>query len=224
MFREHSVSVVIPCFNEEKGIAAVLRGLPSCVDEVIVVDNNSTDGTAATAQALGAAVIFERRKGYGRAYLAGLPAARGDIIATLDGDGQYPSTAIPAMVDHLLDQDLDFVSGARFPLANGAAMCRRNIVGNKIQTYAMRALFGVAVTDSQSGMWAFRRSILPRLRLVSAGMSFSEEIKLEAIRQRGIRFGELHIDYHERIGQTKLYPWRDGVLNMWFLLKRRLGR
>lgn len=224
MHRGYAISLVIPCFNEEKGVATILRDMSPCVDEVIVVDNNSTDSTAATAKALGARVIFEGRMGYGRAYRTGLPMARGDIIATLDGDGQYPSAAILPMVDDLLDRDLDFVSGARFPLSNGDSMCRRNIIGNLIQTYTMRLMFQVPVIDSQSGMWVFWRSVLSRLRLVSEGMSFSEEIKLEAVRHPEVRFGEFHIDYRERIGETKLYPWRDGVLNMWFLLKCRLGR
>ena len=216
--------MVIPCYNEEKGIAAVLSGMPDCVDEVIVVDNDSTDETAAVAQSLGAKVVFKKEKGYGRAYRAGLPMATGDVIATLDGDGQYPSVAIPPMIDYMVDRELDFVSAARFPLTHRNSMCLRNILGNKLQTYTMRLLFLTNIRDSQSGMWVFRRSVLDHLTLVSNGMSFSEEIKIEAIRNPAIRFGEFHIDLRERIGKTKLYPWKDGVKNLWFLLKKRLMR
>ncbi len=99
MYRELTLSVVIPCLNEEKGIAKVLKGMPDCVDEVVVVDNGSMDGTAAVAESLGAKIIFEKEKGYGRAYGAGLPVATGDVIVTLDGDGQYPSAAIPPIID-----------------------------------------------------------------------------------------------------------------------------
>lgn len=224
MYRGQLVSVVIPCFNEEKGIAAILAGMPDCVDEVIVVDNDSTDETAAVAQSLGAKVVFKKEKGYGRAYQAGLPVATGDVIATLDGDGQYPSAAIPPMIDFMLDHELDFVSAARFPLTNKNSMCLRNILGNMLQTYTMRLVFLTNIADSQSGMWVFKRSVLDRVRLVSDGMSFSEEIKIEAIRNPAVRFGEFHIEYRERIGETKLYPWKDGVQNMWFLLKKRLMR
>lgn len=224
MYRGQAISVVIPCFNEEAGIVAVLKDIPDCVDEVTVVDNYSTDGTAAVAERLGAKVVFEKEKGYGRAYRAGLAVARGDIIATLDGDGQYPATAIAPMIEYMLTAGLDFVSGTRFPLKNPNSMCLRNILGNKVQTYAMRLLFFTNIRDSQSGMWVFRRSILEHLNLVSNGMSFSEEIKIEAMLNKRIRFGEFHIDYHERIGQTKLYPWRDGIQNMWFLLRCRLRR
>ena len=73
--------------------------------------------------------------------------------------------------------------------------------------------------DSQSGMWVFKRYILDRLTLSSNGMSFSEEIKIESLQHKDIRFGEFKIDYIERIGETKLLPWRDGVKNMLFLFK-----
>lgn len=103
-------------------------------------------------------------------------------------------------------------------------MCLRNILGNMLQTYTMRLVFLTNIADSQSGMWVFKRSVLDRVRLVSDGMSFSEEIKIEAIRNPAVRFGEFHIEYRERIGKTKLYPWKDGAQNMWFLLKKRLMR
>lgn len=224
MYRDQRISVVIPCFNEEHGLRHVLEQMPAYVDEVIVVDNNSTDETARVAQELGARVIFEARKGYGNAYQAGLPAASGEIIATVDGDGTYPAAAIATIVDVLLDQRLDFVSASRFPLSNRRAMRTRNVIGNMILTYTFRALYLRWVADSQSGMWVFRRSCLRDLRPTQPGMAFSEEIKIEALQAPGLRFGEHHIAYTERIGETKLYPWRDGLANLLFLLRRRLGR
>ena len=77
------------------------------------------------------------------------------------------------------------------------------------------------VRDSQSGMWVFRRSILKDMRLEADGMAFSEEIKIEALRRPDIRFGEISIMYTSRLGEKKLNPWRDGVQNLWFLLKKR---
>lgn len=224
MYRNLTISVVIPCFNEEHGLKYVLEQMPEYVDEVVVVDNNSTDDTARIAVEGGARVIFESRKGYGRAYQAGLPAATGDIIATVDGDGTYPSNMIATIVDALIDKKLDFISASRFPLRNPAAMRRRNQLGNKVLTYTFRLLFLRWVADSQSGMWVFRRSCLAQIRPVHPGMAFSEEIKIEAIQGHGLRFGEVHIDYHERIGETKLFTWRDGWSNLWFLFRRRLGR
>lgn len=223
MYKGLSVSVVIPCFNEEEGIAHVLRGMPDYVDETIVVDNNSTDGTAEAARALGARVIFERRKGYGSAYQAGLPAATGDIIATVDGDGTYPSEAIAPLIDELLAGGLDFISASRFPLQNPGAMRARNQLGNQVLTWTARVLFRYWFADSQSGMWVFRRHCLRWIAPRDLGMAFSEEIKLEALRAPQVRFGERPIAYHERIGETKLFTWRDGFRNLAFLFRYRAG-
>ncbi len=222
MYKGLSVSVVIPCFNEEHGIASVLRSMPPYVDQVIVVDNNSTDETGRIAQELGAEVIFETRKGYGNAYKAGLPAARCDIIATADGDGTYPTASIGPIIDYMLEKRYSFVSASRFPLRNPKAMRFRNTLGNKILTYTTRVLWLRWIADSQSGMWVFRREVLDHVRLESGGMPFSEEIKLRVIDHPRLRLGEYHIDYSERIGETKLFPWKDGVENLTYLFRLRL--
>ncbi len=219
MYRRFSISVLIPCYNEEKGIVEVLNGMPEFIDEVIVVDNGSTDRSSVFAEEKGAIVIYEKRRGYGRAYKTGLSNVRGDIIATLDGDGQHPSKSIAPIIDYILDEKFDFISASRFPLKNSGSMSFRNILGNKIQTYTMRILFGCKIMDSQSGMWVFKRSILDYLKLTGNGMSFSEEIKIEAIKHKEVCFGEFHIHCAERFGETKLLPWRDGVKNMLFLFK-----
>lgn len=217
------ISVVIPCYNEEEGVQYVMRSLPDCVDEVVVIDNNSTDRTAEVAEALGAKVVFEGRKGYGAAYKAGLPAVSGDVTITLDGDGTYPSEQIPELVDFLEDRNLDFISAARFPLQNPKAMNFSNKVGNMVLTIAMLLLYGTPIKDSQSGMWVFRSRILPKLNLTSDGMPLSEEIKIEAIRAEDIAFAEYHVNYHPRVGEVKLEKWRDGFRNLAFLVKKRFG-
>lgn len=224
MYRDLTVSVVIPCFNEEHGIKQVLASIPTYVDEVIVVDNNSTDNTARVARDCGAQVVFEGRKGYGRAHQAGLSAAGGDVIATLDGDGQSPACSIGPMIDFMLDRGLDFVSGTRFPLRNRDTMALTNRLGNRLLNYAFRLLYFHWIADSQSGMWVFRRTCLRYLHPTHPGMAFSEEIKVEALQEPEVRFGEFHIDYHERIGESKLFVWRDGWSNLTFLVRRRFGR
>lgn len=223
MHRNLTISVVIPCYNEEDGIAHVIQGLPGCVDEVVVVDNNSTDRTAELAESMGAKVVFEKHKGYGAAYKAGLPAVSGDVTVTMDGDGTYPSEQIPELVDHLVDANLDFVSAARFPLKNPKAMNFTNKVGNRVLTIAMLILYGKNIKDSQSGMWVFKSEVYGRLKVTSDGMPFSEEIKIEAIRAKDVRFGEYRINYHPRIGEVKLEKWRDGFRNLFFLVKKRFA-
>jgi len=223
MHRGLSISVVIPCYNEEEGIQQVIRAMPGYVDEIVVVDNNSTDRTSEVARGLGARVVFQPKKGYGAAYQAGLPAATGDVIATLDGDGTYPADEIALLVDALEDHKLDFISGSRFPLRNRDSMNFTNQVGNLVLTVATALLWFRPLRDSQSGMWVFRRSILPRLRLTSDGMPLSEEIKIEAIEKLGPRFAEVGIDYRPRIGEVKLQKWRDGWRNLSFLFAKRFG-
>lgn len=224
MYKGLSVSVVIPCFNEEKGIAAVLEAMPGYVDQVVVVDNNSTDDTGRIAEQMGAEVIFETKKGYGNAYQAGFPHARCDIVATADGDGTYPTHSIGPIIDYLLANNLDFVSASRFPLRNPKAMRFRNVLGNMVLTYTTRILWLRWIADSQSGMWVFRRKVLKQINPRHTGMAFSEEIKLEVIEHPRLRFGEYHVDYSERIGETKLFAWKDGFENLFYLFKLRLRR
>jgi len=222
MHRDLSITVVIPCYNEQDGVREVIGRMPKAVDEVVVVDNNCTDATAEVARSLGARVVPERTPGYGAAYKTGLSAATGDVIVTLDGDGTYPPEEIPRLVDTMVDRGWEFLSACRFPLIDGTAMHLSNRLGNWVLTVAAATLFLRPIRDSQSGMWVFRRPILSRLRLTSNGMAFSEEIKLEAL-IRGCRFGEAHIRYGARVGEVKLQKWRDGWNNLSFLVRKRVG-
>lgn len=217
------ICLVIPCYNEEDGIRQVLSRVPREVDDVVVVDNASTDRTSVVAAQGGARVVPETRRGYGAAYKAGLAAASGDVVVTLDGDGTYPPEQIPRLVDVLVDRNWDFLSACRFPLSDPRAMGWSNQIGNGVLTVATWLLFRQPIRDSQSGMWVFRRALLERLQLTSDGMAFSEEIKLEAL-LRGARFGEEHIPYGIREGEVKLQKWRDGWANLVFLVRKRLRR
>jgi dolichol-phosphate hexosyltransferase len=223
VYRNRRITVVIPCLNEEKGIAQVLSRMPEFVDEIIVVDNNSTDRTAEVAAGLGARVLHEEVRGYGRAYKTGLVQSRGDIIVTLDGDHSYPPDAISYLLEAFLHSEVRFLSASRFPLKNKKAMSFKHWMGNKLLSLAMSILFFRWVRDSQSGMWVFERSSLEEMHLVSDGMAFSEEIKIEAIIKKRIGFKEIYIDYSNRMGEIKLQPWRDGVRNVSFLLRKRFG-
>src|SRR5258706_10718629 len=136
MHRGLRICLVIPCYNEEQGIRQVMARVPSEVDETIVVDNASTDGTAAAARESGARVVEESKKGYGAAYKAGLAAATGDVVVTLDGDGTYPPEQIPRLVDVLLDREWDFLSACRFPLSDPRPMGWSNQLGNAVLTAA----------------------------------------------------------------------------------------
>jgi glycosyltransferase involved in cell wall biosynthesis len=224
MYKSLSITVIIPCLNEEQGIETVLRAMPDFVDEVVVVDNNSTDRTSEVAASLGAKVVREEVRGYGRAYKRGFTCATSDIIITLDGDHSYPVDALSYLIEAFLHLEVDFLNASRFPVRDPRAMSFKNKFGNLVLSLAVSMLFFRWVRDSQSGMWVFRRSILKEMKLVSDGMAFSEEIKIEALRSPQIRFGEISIMYSSRLGETKLNAWRDGFANLAFLLKKRFYR
>ena len=223
MYKGQSITVIIPCLNEEQGIRRVLESMPDFVDEVIVVDNNSTDDTHRVATSLGAKVIREEVRGYGRSYKRGFKSAAGDIIVTLDGDHSYPVDALSYLLEAFRHLEVDFLNASRFPVRDRNAMSAKHWMGNLMLSLAMSVLYLRWVRDSQSGMWVFRRAILEKMTLVSDGMSFSEEIKIEALKNSSIRFGEISIQYSSRLGEIKLNPWRDGFQNLWFLVKKRFS-
>src|ERR1700733_15071586 len=223
MYKENRITVIIPCLNEEQGIESVLRRMPEFVDEVIVVDNGSTDRTSDVAKSFGARVIREHVRGYGRSYKTGFAYATGDLIVTLDGDHSYPPDAISCLLETFLHLEVDFLNASRFPVRDRNAMSFKHKFGNLILSLAMSILYFTWVRDSQSGMWVFRRSILAGMRLESDGMAFSEEIKIEALKLNRHRFAELSILYSSRLGEIKLNPWRDGLYNLWFLLRKRFS-
>ncbi len=223
MYKNHRISLVMPCYNEENGLREIYRDLPACVDEVIVADNNSTDRTAQVARELGAKVVHEPKQGYGAAYKAGLRGATGDIIVTMDGDGTYPRNFIPILLDVMIDEGFDFLTCDRTGHKDKPSNWLR-LFGNDVLNFFIWILFWIRVRDSQSGMWVFRRDVLQHLHLTSDTMAFSEEIKLEAMRKkRLIRAKELPIYYKERHGVSKLRIWRDGFYNLFFLFRKRFG-
>jgi glycosyltransferase involved in cell wall biosynthesis len=191
---------------------------------VIVVDNNSTDRTSEVAASLGAKVVRERLRGYGRSYKRGFAEATCDLIITLDGDHSYPVDAISYLIEAFLHLGVDFLNASRFPVRDSRGMSFRNKIGNLGLSLALSVLFFRWVRDSQSGMWVFRRSILQNMKLESDGMGFSEEIKIEALRNPRIQFGEIAIMYSSRLGETKLNIWRDGLQNLLLLFKKRFFR
>lgn len=224
MYKGQIITVVIPCLNEEQGIEQVLKRMPEFVDEVVVVDNGSTDRTSEIARTYGAQVIREEVRGYGRSYRRGFANARGDVIVTLDGDHSYPVDAISYLLEAFLHLEVDFLNASRFPVRDRRAMSFKHKMGNLILSLATSVLYFRWVRDSQSGMWVFRRSILEEMNLESDGMAFSEEIKIEALKNRKIRFQEISIQYSSRLGEVKLNPWRDGMYNLYFLVRKRFTR
>src|ERR1700747_983163 len=167
MYKGQRITVIIPCLNEEQGLDQILRRMPEFVDEVIVVDNGSTDRTAHIAESLGASVIREDVRGYGRSYKKGFAHATGDLIVTLDGDHTYPVSGISYLLEAFLHLEVDFLNASRFPVRDRQGMSLKHKIGNIILSTAMSVLYFKWVRDSQSGMWVFRRSLLDKMQLES---------------------------------------------------------
>jgi glycosyltransferase involved in cell wall biosynthesis len=222
MYKNNSISIIIPCYNEEMAIKSVLHEIPSYIDEVIVVDNNSADKTAEYASSCGAEIVYEDRRGYGFAFRKGLHRARCKIIATFDGDGTYSFSELRKLLEHLISNDLDFVIGDRLTYLDRASMKKLNYIGNLILSFILRVLYRCNIKDSQSGMWVAKNSILKEMKLISGGMSLSEEIKIRVITRPFAKFKEIPINYERRMGKSKLNIWFDGIKNILFLFTLRL--
>ena len=218
------ISVVIPCLNEEEAVGSVVAQAWEGIrrsgrdGEVIVVDNDSSDGSAEVAAKHGARVVREPRRGYGSAYLAGLADARGDYVVMGDADETYPIQELGPFVDRL-EQGDDLVLGSRFQgQIHGDAMPWLNRrVGNPILTGLLNLFFGVKVSDAHCGMRAVRRDALRTLDLHSTGMEFASEMVFKAYR-RGLNVSEIPIDYFPRVGESKLNRFGDAWRHARFML------
>lgn len=218
------ISVVMPCLNEEASVGLCvskawegirrtgLRG------EVIVADNGSTDNSRAVAEAAGARVVHQPRRGYGNAYLKGFSAARGRIIVMGDSDDSYDFTSLPDVV-RPLDHGADYVLGSRFAgqIRKGAMTWSHRYVGNPVLTTILNVLFKLKVSDAHSGFRAFTRRALDKMALQCEGMEFASEIVVKAARA-DLRVAEVPITYHRRIGESKLNSFKDGWRHLRFLL------
>ena len=218
------ISVIIPCLNEEEAVGKVVdqafEGIRRSgrTGEVIVVDNGSSDASPRIAQAHGAIVVSETRRGYGSAYLAGLDAARGEYLVMGDADDTYPLDELGTFVDSL-EAGTDLVIGSRFKgTIHGDAMPFLNrFVGNPVLTGMLNVMFGVRVSDAHCGMRALRRDALAKLELHSTGMEFASEMVFKAYR-RGLAVSEVPIDYYPRVGESKLNRFGDAWRHVRFML------
>jgi glycosyltransferase involved in cell wall biosynthesis len=219
-----SVSIVMPCLNEEETVGVCVTkamswlarsGVPG---EVVVVDNGSTDRSAEIAAAAGARVVHERRRGYGQAYLRGFSEARGDFIVMGDADDTYDFSELDNLVVPLT-AGADMVLGNRFSggIASGAMPWLHRYLGSPIINLVIRLFFGTRIGDSQSGLRAFRRSAAETLGLRSTGMELASEMIVSAARA-GMQIVEVPAPYAVRRGASKLNTVRDGWRHLRFLL------
>jgi glycosyltransferase involved in cell wall biosynthesis len=222
-----TLSVVIPAYNEENGIAEiasrVLAVAPALnqagVDglELLVVDDGSRDRTAEVAEGITGVTLIRhpKNKGYGAALKTGFSKARGELVGFLDADGTYPPEYFPQLCQAAL-QGTDLVIGSRMAGADSKMPLTRR-VGNFFFASLLTLLSRQKVTDSASGMRVFRREILERIYPLPDGLNLTPVMSTRAVHE-GIRIREVPIPYSERVGRSKLSVIRDGSIFMQSML------
>ncbi|WP_406697183.1 glycosyltransferase [Singulisphaera sp. Ch08] len=213
------VAVAIPCYNEAAAIATVIAEWRSALPdaEIVVFDNNSSDGTGAIARDLGVRVVDVPRQGKGHAVQAMFHHLQDrDAVIMVDGDGTYPAEEIGRLLRPILDGTADMSIGARIPVAEPGAMTPLRGLGNVLIRGAFRVLIGRGPGDLLSGYRVFGPRFLESVSLRSEGFEIETELASEAV-ARQMRTVEVPVPYHPRIAGTasKLNLFRDG----WRILK-----
>lgn len=201
-----TIKVIIPALNEAASIGRVLAEIPNIVDEVVVVDNGSTDTTAMVAQEFGATVLRENRKGYGHACLCGLAylAPKPPVIVVfLDGDySDFPADLV-AVVAPILIRKADFVVGARVTDQRSAgALTPQQIFGNALACWLMKVLYGGRFTDL-GPFRAIKWDALQKLYMSDTTYGWTVEMQLKVL-QKKIAYTEVPVRYRNRIGHSKV--------------------
>lgn len=214
------VSVIIPTHNEVQAIGRVLADLPSAlVTEVIVVDSNSTDGTSDLARSMGAEVIQEPRRGYGRACLTGLANAKNpDVVVFLDGDYSDRPSELPILLAPIIEGRADITLGSRLQdRRSAAALPWHQVLGNRLAASLIGLLYGLKISDL-GPFRAARAEVLRALALEETTYGWAVEMILKAA-LAGYRVVEVPVSYYSRIGKSKISGTVKGTLGAgWFIL------
>ena len=208
--------MIIPAYNESASIGLVVRDIPGIVQEVIVVNNNSADQTSANARAAGATVIDQPKPGYGNACLKGMEFVAGqkekpDIIVFIDGDHSDYAEELTKLVDPIINNNMDFVVGARVPrFREKNAMTPQQVWGNKLATFLMKIFFKSTFTDL-GPFRAIRYDKLLQLQMSDKTYGWTVEMQLKALKQ-GLAYTEIPVHYRARIGVSKVSGTLKGTI------------
>jgi glycosyltransferase involved in cell wall biosynthesis len=219
------VSVIIPTRNEASAIGRVLADLPrDLVTEVLVVDSNSTDGTPEIAAKMGARVVSEPRRGYGRACLTGLAIADApDVVVFLDGDYSDRPAELLLLLAPIVEGQADITLGSRLGEHRiPGALPWHAVFGNRLAASLINILYGLKINDL-GPFRAARADVLRELALEEATYGWAVEVILKGALQ-GFRIVEVPVSYYPRIGKSKISGTVRGTLGAaWFILSRIVG-
>jgi glycosyltransferase involved in cell wall biosynthesis len=216
------VSVIIPTHNEAQAIGRVLADIPAdLVTEVLVVDSNSADGTVEIAKSMGARVLHEPRRGYGRACLTGLASANTpDVVVFLDGDYSDRPDELPLLLAPIIEGQADITLGSRLAKQNvSGALPWHSAFGNRLAALMIRVLYGQRITDL-GPFRAARADVLLKLALREETYGWAVEMILKGALGR-FRIVEVPVSYYPRIGKSKISGTLRGTVGAaWFILSR----
>lgn len=207
-----SVSVIIPSLNEAGCIKEVIHSIPrDLVDEILVVDGHSTDGTPEIVRSLGHRVVMQEGKGFGCALMTGMKEAKGDIVAIMDGDGSYEVKDLPKLIS-MVQNGNDFAFGSRYAKESGSeddTFIR--YIGNKIFTFLLRALHGVRLSDALFLYVVAKKKAVLDLNLVEPGFEYCVELPIKA-HKAGFKYGEIpSFERAREAGHSKVHAVKDGL-------------
>jgi len=207
--------VVIPTLNEEHTIKDVIEGCRPYADEIIVVDGHSTDRTKEIAESLGVKVILDHKKGKGEALRHAINFVTGDVIVFIDADGSHDPNDIPRLVEPILRDEADHVSGSRLiggssELHGGFDECFR-LMGSSFITACINWRFKVRLSESQNGFRAIKTNVIKQLDLKENITTIEQEMIMKTLK-KGFRMGEVPTHEHKRkMGYSKI-----SLRKVWF--------
>jgi glycosyltransferase involved in cell wall biosynthesis len=227
------VSVVIPTFDEERTIEAVIRRVAavSFRTEILVIDDGSSDGTGAILERLESEIEQLRafrqvvNRGKGAAVRVGIAESRGSLVVIQDADLEYDPADLPRLLAPLLGGVADVVYGTRL---RGGEPQRAHLfwhyAGNRFLSLLTNVLFNTTISDMEVGYKAFRGDLIRGIRLVSDDFRFEPEVTAKVLKIPGVRLYEVPISYYGRtVGEGKKITWRDGIRAVGALVRFRLG-
>ena len=224
------ISILIPCFNEEKGLGKVIDGVPAeklahlgYQTEIIVIDNNSSDQTVQVATERRVRIVSEKKQGKGNALATGFRSVSSntDYVVMLDGDNTYKSKEIPRMIEPLESNFCDVIIGSRLEgKLNGTSLSLSHRIANWFFTFFVRRFYLTNTTDTCTGYFAWKKEVIDELipHIKSSGFAIEAEM-ITKMARLGYKIYSVPITYDAREGDSKLSPIVDGIKITWMLFQ-----
>jgi len=216
------ISIILPCHNEEQAIGLCLKKIKTILAKnqiigEIIVSDSSTDQSAKIATGLADKIVQHQKIGYGLAYREAFPHASGDYIFMADPDGSYDFAEIPNFMTQLNNGN-DLVIGNRLAgkIYPGAMPWIHRYLGTPLLSFIFRQIFDITINDINCGMRAIRREKLALLNFRTEGMEFASEMLVEASKKK-LKISQVSINYHPRLGNSKLKAYRDAKRHLLFM-------